>query len=373
MLAPPPDKVLTSRAAAIAVALGRATALGALLETTRQRIALAGSPVTLEAGEFLVQAGDIGDAIYVVVEGEIEVSGRSEGGRQVRLASMTRGAVVGEMAALDGGVRSADMVAVRRCQLWRIPRTAILDALRVEPDAALALIAELSRRLRATNDLIESSAFLDLGGRVAKLLLGAAGPSGCSCAHPDRDRPANRRFAREGEPQAARLVSRRLGGADATGSPAAPDRLPARVDRVVAAAMRLSGPRAPALLARRRARPQPLDEPRSAAARTVDRRTHAGKSAPWRSIGRSPAQRSWAVTLIRNARRWAPESVAMSRSAKCTLRTTTCAPSSVCAWTTLPMHKAKANAGASAMAVGRNMIGLLEVNLAFAMSGGWSW
>jgi CRP/FNR family cyclic AMP-dependent transcriptional regulator len=178
MLAPPPDKVLTSRAAAIAVALGRATALGALLETTRQRIALAGSPVTLEAGEFLVQAGDIGDAVYVVVEGEIEVSGRSEGGRQVRLASMTRGAVVGEMAALDGGVRSADMVAVRRCQLWRIPRTAILDALRAEPDAALALIAELSRRLRATNDLIESSAFLDLGGRVAKLLLGAAGPSG---------------------------------------------------------------------------------------------------------------------------------------------------------------------------------------------------
>jgi CRP-like cAMP-binding protein len=42
----------------------------------------------------------------------------------------------------------------------------------------LALIAELSRRLRATNDLIESSAFLDLGGRLAKLLLAAAGPSG---------------------------------------------------------------------------------------------------------------------------------------------------------------------------------------------------
>jgi CRP-like cAMP-binding protein len=141
-------------------------------------MALAGSPVTLEPGEFLVQAGDLGDAFYVVVEGEIEVLGRSEGGRQVRLASMMRSAVVGEMAALDGGVRSADMIAVRRSQLWRIPRSAILEALRAEPDAALALIAELSRRLRATNELIESAAFLDLGGRLAKLLLEAASPNG---------------------------------------------------------------------------------------------------------------------------------------------------------------------------------------------------
>jgi CRP-like cAMP-binding protein len=141
-------------------------------------MALAGSPVTLELGEFLAQAGDLGDALYVVVEGEIEVLGRSEGGRQVRLASMTRSAVVGEMAALDGGVRSADMIAVRRSQLWRIPRSAILDALRAEPDAALALIAELSRRLRATNEMIESATFLDLGGRLAKLLLEAASPNG---------------------------------------------------------------------------------------------------------------------------------------------------------------------------------------------------
>jgi CRP/FNR family transcriptional regulator, cyclic AMP receptor protein len=176
MVMPSPEQARPSRPAAIAVALGRTGALGLLSEAVRQRIALAGSPVTLEAGEFLAQAGDLGDALFVVVEGEIEVLGRSEGGRQVRLASLTRGAVAGEMAALDGGVRSADMIAARRSQLWRIPRAAVLDALRAEPDAALALVAELSRRLRAANEMIESAAFLDLGGRLAKLLLEAAGP-----------------------------------------------------------------------------------------------------------------------------------------------------------------------------------------------------
>jgi CRP/FNR family cyclic AMP-dependent transcriptional regulator len=137
---------------------------------------LAGVAVTRDAGETLCQAGDKGDAFYVVLEGEIEVLSRSEGGRQVRLAALRPGALAGEMAALDGGARSADMVASRRSLLWRIPRAALLGALSLEPKAALTVVAELSRRLRAANELIETSAFLDLGGRLAKLLLSEVAP-----------------------------------------------------------------------------------------------------------------------------------------------------------------------------------------------------
>jgi CRP-like cAMP-binding protein len=172
------DQEAPARAAAVARALGSGASLGPLSETARQRLATAGSPVSREVGELLCQAGDAGDAFYVVVEGEIEVLSRSEGGRQVRLAALGPGALAGEMAALDGGSRSADMVATRRSLLWRIPRTALIDALTSEPEAAVALIAELSRRLRTANVLVESAAFLDLGARLAKLLLEEGGARG---------------------------------------------------------------------------------------------------------------------------------------------------------------------------------------------------
>jgi CRP/FNR family transcriptional regulator, cyclic AMP receptor protein len=165
-------------AAPVAAALGEGAVFRVLSDSVRARMAAAGSPLELAPGAFLCQAGDAGDALFVVLEGEIEVLNRSEGGRQVRLASLGKGALAGEMAALDGGARSADMVAARRSRLWRIPRTALLAALQEEPAAAVALVAELSRRLRAVNAALEASALLDLGGRIARLALQEANVRG---------------------------------------------------------------------------------------------------------------------------------------------------------------------------------------------------
>jgi len=122
----------------------------------------------------LCQRGDPGDAIFVVLEGEIEIQTSSAEGREVRYASFGPAAVVGEMAALDGGSRSTDMVAARRSRLWRIPREPLIEALRGDPAASVALVAELARRLRGANAELEAVRTLDLGGRLAQLLLGSA-------------------------------------------------------------------------------------------------------------------------------------------------------------------------------------------------------
>jgi CRP-like cAMP-binding protein len=156
---------------AVDAALEASGVLHLLSAAARSRLAAAGSPLALEPGQLLCQAGDDGDAVYVVIAGEIEVLTRSAGGKPVRLFSHDSGALIGEMAALDGGVRSADMAAATRCRLWRIPRGALIDAFEAEPKAALALVAELSRRLRAANAAFEARNVLDLGGRLARLLL----------------------------------------------------------------------------------------------------------------------------------------------------------------------------------------------------------
>src|SRR5579871_945466 len=99
-----------SAADGVAAALGEGAVFRVLSAEVRVRMAAAGSSLELAPGAFLCQAGDAGDALFVVLEGEIEVLNRTEGGRQVRLASLGRWALAGEMATLDGGARSADMV-----------------------------------------------------------------------------------------------------------------------------------------------------------------------------------------------------------------------------------------------------------------------
>ncbi|HVN02222.1 MAG TPA: cyclic nucleotide-binding domain-containing protein, partial [Caulobacteraceae bacterium] len=136
--------------------------LSLLSPASRARLAAAGSALALEPGRLLCQRGDPGDAIFVVLEGEIEIKVSSIEGREVRFASFGPGAVVGEMAALDGGLRSTDMLAARRSRLWRIPREPLMEALRGDPAASVALVAELARRLRVANAELEATRTMNL-------------------------------------------------------------------------------------------------------------------------------------------------------------------------------------------------------------------
>ena len=140
-----------------------------------ERLVKSGSVVALARETRLFARGDPSDAMFVILEGEMEIRAASEGGKEVRIAALPQGTVVGEMGVLDGGTRSADTVAARRTRLLRIPRTAVLDALTKEPQALLVLVAEIVGRLRRTNDALEDSSVLDLGGRLAQLLLREGG------------------------------------------------------------------------------------------------------------------------------------------------------------------------------------------------------
>jgi CRP-like cAMP-binding protein len=156
-------------------ALAKAELMAALSDDTRARLAKQGAAIALEPGKLLFSKGDKGDALYVLLEGEVEVRTSTQGGKDVRIAALKPPAVIGEMAVLDGGVRSADVAAIRRSRLLRIARDQAIAALESEPRALLKLIAELSRRLRHADAALEDAHTLDLGGRLAQRLLEEAG------------------------------------------------------------------------------------------------------------------------------------------------------------------------------------------------------
>jgi CRP-like cAMP-binding protein len=103
-------------------------------------------------GATIVAAGEPGDALYVLLEGEVSVQRRSR-------PAITRGigSFFGEMALLDGGPRSATVVADGPVACLTISRSGFQKLLRKEPAMSAALLKELATRLRAAEAGIESA------------------------------------------------------------------------------------------------------------------------------------------------------------------------------------------------------------------------
>lgn len=111
---------------------------------------------TLSRGATLFDEGDAGDAIYAVLEGELEVV-KGPGGQAQVLATVGPGAVLGEMSLLGGGARrSASAVASTDARLLKISAAGFRRLLESDDVAALKIVSNLaqvmSTRLQLAND-----------------------------------------------------------------------------------------------------------------------------------------------------------------------------------------------------------------------------
>ena len=126
---------------------------------------------SLNVGQYLFFQGDVSDALYCVIEGEVEISLKSKGGKEVHLALVGAGSLIGEFGLFDGAARSADAIAVRRSVLVSFPRSAIIQVLRNSPDACLGVINMLVSRLRTADEQIRQFAIASVESRLAQFLL----------------------------------------------------------------------------------------------------------------------------------------------------------------------------------------------------------
>ncbi len=103
------------------------------------------SEVSIEAGDVLFEEGDLGDALYVVVSGAVQILRRGK-----LIAALGAGECVGEMAALDWEPRSATVAASTATRLIRLDRNDLMDLLSDYPELVRALATVLVERLRAS-------------------------------------------------------------------------------------------------------------------------------------------------------------------------------------------------------------------------------
>lgn len=154
--------------------LGRTALFEALAEAERTSLARRMIPVTHEPGTLIFERGDPGRDIHLVVSGSVRLSVMTPEGRELSLLHAGPGEILGEIAALDGGQRTADARAVGRVETLRLDRKALDDLIAGNPDMARQAIAFLCRRLRATNEVLEGIALYPLEARIARFLLSAA-------------------------------------------------------------------------------------------------------------------------------------------------------------------------------------------------------
>jgi CRP/FNR family cyclic AMP-dependent transcriptional regulator len=119
----------------------------------------------------LMEDDDSNQSLFIIAKGEVKVVLTAEDGREAILASLKEGDFFGEMSLLDGEPRSATVRAVEESRLLTIRREDFLLAMKKQPDLALTLLAEMSRRLRKSNRQISSLALMRVYGRVAATLL----------------------------------------------------------------------------------------------------------------------------------------------------------------------------------------------------------
>lgn len=110
--------------------------------------------IDLPADAHVFHRGDPGDALYAVVSGTLEVYTADANGRRVVLERIGPGQTVGELALLDGGVRSASLVAVAPSCLKVLRRDDFLATLRRSPELAELTIDLLSARMRRSAEYL---------------------------------------------------------------------------------------------------------------------------------------------------------------------------------------------------------------------------
>jgi len=106
-----------------------------------------------EKGQYIVNEGDLGKELFIIIKGEVEVVSNGN-----RIDIMRSGAGFGEMALIDSQPRSADVIALEDVLVLKIERDDFHEILKQREEVAIGVIKVLNRRIRNLNQrLVERS------------------------------------------------------------------------------------------------------------------------------------------------------------------------------------------------------------------------
>lgn len=104
-------------------------------------------------GDVIIRQGDVGDCMYVIQEGQVEVVHESQG-REIQLQVHGPGAFFGEMAIFDKDVRSATVRALGDAKVLTVDKKNLMRRVHEDPSLAFKLVETMSQRIRELVDKV---------------------------------------------------------------------------------------------------------------------------------------------------------------------------------------------------------------------------
>ena len=142
-----------------------------------EAVAAHGSNRTFRANTILINEGDPGASLYIVLEGRLRAYASSADGRDVVLSEHGPGEYVGELS-LDGSARSASVKTVEATTCCVVQGPQLQSFLAAHPEFALHLSQKLTRMVRRLTEQVKSLALQDVYGRMVRLLMELSEPVG---------------------------------------------------------------------------------------------------------------------------------------------------------------------------------------------------
>ncbi len=143
--------------------------LYAYLTPELRTLALRGVVRSYPKKTIIINEGDIGDSVFVVLRGSVKVYAMDDNGREITYGHIHSGDYFGEMS-MDGGPRSASVITLEPCTFSVLARSDVSEHLAEEPGFSINLVAQVIRRARDATAAARNMALLDVYSRLVVAL-----------------------------------------------------------------------------------------------------------------------------------------------------------------------------------------------------------
>ncbi len=140
----------------------------ALPDPALRELAARGTTRSYRKDVVIIQEGDLGDTLFILLAGRVKVFASGDNDREVVIDTHGPGEYVGEMS-LDGGPRSASVITLEPTVCAVVTRITLRDHIGRHPEFAFELLARVIRRARRATANVKNLALLDVYGRVRHL------------------------------------------------------------------------------------------------------------------------------------------------------------------------------------------------------------
>ena len=154
--------------------LQKITFLKRLPDSDLKRVIKIAKIQSFPKGSFIFRQEESGNQLFVVLSGLVKIFFTSSSRRRKTVAMLLPGDFFGEMALLDGKVRSANAMAAKPSKILAINKNDFKRLLMKDPDLTFVVLRTLCDRLRKADDQIRNLIFKNVHGRVVKTLVDMA-------------------------------------------------------------------------------------------------------------------------------------------------------------------------------------------------------